>query len=153
MVKLAAVLERLSIANKTQIGEWLIKRLEKASEAKQTWWALGRVGARIPFYGSSHTVIPAETANKWLTILLSQDWKNNLQIAFAATLISRKSGDRARDIDETIRSQIINKLKISKMPYPWLDLVENYKELDVKDENHFFGEALPPGLKLIKTMP
>jgi molecular chaperone DnaK (HSP70) len=153
MVKLAAVLERLSSANKTQIGEWLIKRLEKASEPKQTWWALGRVGARIPFYGSSHTVIPAETANKWLTILLSQDWKNNLQIAFAATLISRKSGDRARDIDETIRSQIINKLKISKMPYPWLDLVENYKELDVKEENHFFGEALPPGLKLIKTMP
>jgi molecular chaperone DnaK (HSP70) len=149
MVRLAAVLERLPVPSKTQLGEWLIKRLQKTGEPKQTWWALGRVGARLPFYGSSHNVIHADIAGKWLTALLTEDWKKNPQAAFAATLISRKSGDRPRDIDEPLRKQIMDKLKLSKTPHSWLDMVENYKELDEKEENQFFGESLPTGLKLI----
>jgi hypothetical protein len=151
MVRLAAVLERLPVANKIQLGGWLLKRLEKASESNQTWWALGRIGARIPFYGSSHNVIPADIANQWLGTLLLQDWKKISQAAFAATLIGRKSDDRVRDIDETLRIQIMDKLKANKSPQPWLDMVEHYKELDEKEENQFFGETLPPGLKLINT--
>ncbi|WP_411725848.1 Hsp70 family protein [Methyloglobulus sp.] len=151
IVQLAAVLERLSVTSKIQLGEWLLKRLEKANEPKQTWWALGRVAARIPFYGSSHNVIPADIAGKWLATLLTQDWKKTPQAAFAATLICRKSGDRVRDIDGLLRMQIMDKLKSSKMPYPWLDMVEHHKELDEKETDQFFGEALPPGLKLIHT--
>ena len=151
MVRLAAVLERLPVAKKVELGQWLIKRLEKANESQQTWWAVGRVGARIPFYGSSHHVIPITTIEKWLDLLLIQDWKINRQTAFAAMLLSRKSGDRVRDINEQRRMTIIDKLKISKMPYAWLEMVKQYKELDEKDEAQFYGEALPPGLKLIHT--
>lgn len=107
MVRLAAVLERLPIANKIQLGNCLLKRLEKSSESKQTWWALGRVGARIPFYGSSHNAIPTDIAGQWLKIILLQDWKKTPQAAFAATLIARNSGDRARDIDELLRIEVI----------------------------------------------
>jgi hypothetical protein len=151
MVRLAAVLERLPITSKIQTGEWLIKRLQKSSESKQTWWALGRVGARHPFYGSSHNVISADIAEKWLTALLNEDWKKNPQAAFAATIISRKSGDRVRDIDESLRMQLIDKFKLSKTPYSWLEMVEHYKELDEKEEDQVFGEALPPGLKLLRS--
>ncbi|ESS73903.1 putative chaperone heat-shock protein [Methyloglobulus morosus KoM1] len=151
MVMLAAVLERLPIAKKIGLGEWLIKRLGKANESQQTWWAVGRVGARIPFYGNSHDVIPTATIEKWLDLLLVQDWKKNRQAAFAAMLLSRKSGDRVRDIDEPLSMKIIDKLKISKTPYAWLEMVEHYKKLDEKDEAQFYGEALPPGLKLIHT--
>lgn len=149
MVRLAAVLERLSVANKIQVGDWLIKRLQKASESKQAWWALGRIGARLPFYGSSHNVIPADIASKWLNALLAQDWKKSPQVAFAATLICRKSGDRVLDVDEPLRLLVMDKLKSSKTPTPWLEMVEHYKELDEKETDQFFGEALPPGLKLI----
>ncbi len=149
MVRLAAVLERLPADDKIQLGGWLSKRLEKTGEPKQTWWALGRVAARIPFYGNSHDVIPTQIASSWLTKTLSQDWKKNPQIAFAAALICRKSGDRTRDIDEALRAQILDKLKQSKTPSQWLDMVENYRQLDEKDENQFFGESLPPGLRLI----
>lgn len=151
MVRLAAVLERLPIDNKIQLGGWLMKRLDKSSESKQTWWALGRVGARLPFYGSSHNVISADIVSNWLINMLDQDWKKNPHCAFSATLISRNSGDRARDIDEALRLQIMAKLKISKTPDPWLEMVKNYKNLDEKEESQFFGEALPPGLKLIKS--
>jgi hypothetical protein len=149
MVRLAAVLERLPVEKKIQLGEWLLKRLQKASEPSQTWWAVGRIGARMPFHGSSHNVIPADIVCRWLTQILSEDWKKTPHIGFAATLIARMSGDRARDIDESMRLQIIAKLKLSKAPSSWIDMVEQVKELDEKEEKQIFGEALPPGLKLI----
>ncbi|CAA9891734.1 Hsp70 protein [Candidatus Methylobacter favarea] len=151
MVRLAAVLERLPVNKKIQLGEWLLKRLQKASEPDQTWWAVGRIGARIPFHGSSHNVIPAGIADKWLEQVLSEDWKKIPQAGFAATLIARMSGDRARDIDEIRRRQVIEKLKLGKAPSSWTDMVEHVKELDEKEEKQIFGEALPPGLKLIRT--
>jgi len=149
MVRLAAVLERLTLAQKCQLGGWLLKRLEKASEPEQTWWAVGRIGARMPCHGSSHNVVDADTAAVWLKQMLEKDWKKNLHASFAATLIARMSGDRARDIDDALRQQVIDKLKASKAPLPWLDMVAQVKTLDEKEEKQIFGEALPPGLKLI----
>ncbi|WP_027157097.1 Hsp70 family protein [Methylobacter luteus] len=151
IVRLAAVLERLPVDKKIQLGEWLLKRLQKASEPSQTWWAVGRIGARMPFHGSSHNVIPADKVCVWLKQLMSEDWKKNPQAGFAATLIARMSGDRARDIDEATRRQIIEKLRLSKAPSTWVDMVEQIRELDEKEEKQIFGEALPPGLKLINN--
>ena len=143
------MLERLPLQKKIQLGEWLLKRLEKSSESIQTWWALGRIGARIPFHGSSHNVVPANIVELWLEQLLSEDWKKTPQIGFAATLITRMSGDRARDIDDPMRARVIEKLKLSKAPASWVDMVEQVKELSEKDEKQIFGEALPSGLKLV----
>ena len=152
IVRLAAVLEKLPIDKKTQLGDWLLTRLQKSSESKQTWWAVGRIGARVPFYGSQHNVISVIVAQRWLTQILTEDWKKNQQAAFAATLIARMSGDRDQDIDEDMRTQIIAKLKQSKAPTSWIEMVEQYQELDEKAEKQMFGEALPPGLKLINSV-
>jgi hypothetical protein len=149
IIRLAAVLERLPLQKKIQLGEWLLKRLEKSSESLQTWWALGRIGARIPFHGSSHNVVPAQTVELWLVQLLSEDWKKTPQIGFSATLIARMSGDRARDIHDEMRIRVVEKLKLSKAPLSWIDMVEQVKELSEKDEKQIFGEALPSGLKLV----
>lgn len=151
IVRLSAVLERLPVDKKIQLGEWLLKRLQKASESSQTWWAVGRIGARMPFHGSSHNVIPADTVCQWLKQLMAEDWRKIPQAGFAATLIARMSGDRARDIDEALRRQIVEKLKVSKAPSSWVDIVEQIRELDEKEEKQIFGEALPPGLKLISN--
>jgi len=149
MVRLAGVLERLPVDKKVQVCEWLLKRLQKSSEPNQTWWAVGRIASRVPFHGSSHNVIPAETVSGWLQQLLKVDWKKVPQAGFAATLIARMSGDRARDLDEAVRQQVIEKLIISKSPSSWVEMVESYKELDETEAKQIFGEALPPGLKLI----
>ncbi len=151
MVRLAAVLERLPVDKKIQLGDWFLKRLQKASEPTQTWWAVGRIGARMPFHGSSHNVIPADVVCNWLTQILSEDWKKTPHAGFAATIIARMSGDRVRDIDESVRSKIIAKLKFSKAPLSWIEMVEHVKELDEKEEKQIFGEALPPGLKLLNN--
>ena len=151
MVRLAAVLERLSVDKKMQLGDWLLKRLEKANEPSQTWWAVGRIGSRLPFHGSRHQVVSTEVACRWLTQILAEDWKKTPQAGFAATLIARMSGDRACDINEEMRQQVIGKLKLSKAPSSWIDMVEHFKELDEKEESQMFGEALPPGLTLINN--
>lgn len=151
IVRLAAVLERLPVDKKIQLGEWLLKRLQKASEPSQTWWAVGRIGARMPFHGSSHNVVPADKVCVWLEQIMAEDWKKTPQAGFAATLIARMSGDRARDIDEATRRQIIEKLRLSKAPSSWVDMVEQIRELDEREEKQIFGEALPPGLKLINN--
>jgi len=149
MVRLAGVLERLPVDKKITVCEWLLKRLQKSSEPNQTWWAVGRIASRVPFHGSSHNVIAAETVAIWLQQLLKVDWKKVPQAGFAATLMARMSGDRARDLDESVRLQVIEKLIQSKSPNAWVEMVEAYKELDEMEEKQIFGEALPPGLKLI----
>jgi len=149
MVRLAAALERLAVADKAQLGEWLIKRLEKAGEPEQSYWALGRVGARILFHGNVHDVISAATATQWLQQLLKIDWKKQPQAAFAVTLLARRCDDRVRDIDDVLRQQVLDKLKLSKAAVTWQDMVAEFKPLDEQQEKQVFGEALPPGLRLI----
>jgi hypothetical protein len=137
------------VNDKNQLGAWLLKRLEKSGEPEQSWWALGRIGARILFYGNSHQAIPATTAENWLQQLLTCDWKKQPQAAFAATLLARRCDDRSRDIDDALRVQVIEKLKQSKASISWIEMVAEYKQLDEQQEKQMFGEALPPGLKLI----
>ncbi|WP_349431539.1 Hsp70 family protein [Methylomarinum sp. Ch1-1] len=149
MVRLAGVLERLPVDKKIELGEWLLKRLRKASEPNQTWWAVGRIGSRVPFHGGSHNVVPADVVQLWLEQVLTVDWKKVPQAGFAATMIARMSGDRARDIDDAMRQKVIDKLKASKAPSSWVGMVEEFKELDEQEEKQIFGEALPPGLKLV----
>ena len=149
MVRLAAALERLPVADKCLLGAWLLKRLEKAGEPEQSWWAVGRIGARILFYGNNHDVIPSATAESWLQQLLKTDWKKQPQAAFAATLLARRCDDRSRDIDESLRLKVIEKLKLAKASASWLEMVAEFKQLDEQQEKQIFGESLPPGLKLI----
>jgi uncharacterized protein YjeT (DUF2065 family) len=149
MVRLAATLERVAVERKIEIGEWLITRLKKASESPQSWWAVGRIGARVPFHGSAHNVVPPDTATQWLEQLLRVDWKKHDSAAFAAAMLARVSGDRERDLDTDIRQRVIDGLSARKAPDTWLKMVSQIIELSAADERRAFGESLPPGLKLI----
>jgi molecular chaperone DnaK (HSP70) len=149
MVRLAAVLERLPVSQKSELGTWLLRRLSKPGEPSETWWALGRVGARVPFHGSVHNVIPRVTAEDWLDRILSRDFKKEPHAGFAAALIARLSGDRERDIDPALRQRVIERLRAGKAPDSWIGMVSEVKALTEADEKRIFGEALPPGLKLI----
>jgi molecular chaperone DnaK (HSP70) len=149
MVQLVASLERLPIDTKIQVGNWLLERLEKKGEPLTSWWALGRIGARVLFHRSAHNVIPPEVAQSWLQRLLKEDWKKNQQIAFAAVMLSRMSGDRSRDLEPQERDRVIAKLQDARAPALWLELVSEARELNEAETQLIFGEKLPSGLKLI----
>ncbi|WP_144157993.1 Hsp70 family protein [Paraburkholderia sp. BCC1885] len=149
MVRLEASLERVPAARKIELGERLIERLKKPAENHQGWWAVGRIGARRPFYGSAHSVVPVEAALPWLDAILALDWKKVEPAAFAAVQIARMTGDRSRDLPDAARAAVVKRLETAHAPAPWITMVSETVELDAADEGRVFGESLPPGLKLI----
>jgi hypothetical protein len=148
-VRLAGGLERVSAERKTEAGEWLLERLKRPSESPETWWAVGRLGARVPFYGSIHNVVSRDAAERWLERLLKLDWGVVTPAPFAATLLARMSGDRERDIDGQIRERVATRLRAVNAPSGWIQMLVEVTELDEADEKRVFGESLPPGLRLI----
>nr|WP_284506907.1 Hsp70 family protein [Caballeronia sp. GAFFF1] len=149
MVRLAASLERVPVERKIEVGEWLLTRLKKPSENLQSWWAVGRIGARQPFYGSAHGVVPPEVAARWLHAILALDWKKVEPAAFAAVQIARMTGDRSRDVADDVRAAVIERLTTLGAAQSWIAMVSETVALDRADEGRVFGETLPAGLKLI----
>ena len=146
---------------KAEIGHWLLERFQKnqasqgqggskgAGNDSRHLWALGRLGARQPFYGNSHEVVPAEVASSWVETLLSLDWKRVEPAAFAATHLACVTGDRARDLPLHLREQISTRLAAIRAPELWSRMVREHVQLDETTRQRMFGESLPPGLKLL----
>lgn len=157
MVRMGASLERIPVEHKVEIGDWLVERLRRPGaagdpQARDTWtlWAIGRIGARAPLYGSAHGVVPIAAAAAWLDALLALDWKRVEGAAAAAANLARLSGDRARDLPLEAREQVISRLEAHRAPPAWIARARDVVALDEAGERGVFGEALPPGLKLIR---
>jgi len=149
MIRLIAGLERLTVERKVEVGGWLLRMSRKPGELPQRWWALGRLGARVPFYGSTHDVISGDVAEEWLEALLALDWRAVNPAAFAAAQMARLSGDRDRDLDAKIRGRLVERLRKEKAPAAWIAMIEDVVELESTDQTRVFGESLPPGLRLV----
>ncbi len=152
MLRLGASLERIPSAYKAEIGNWMVGELPKAKTlATQTryLWALGRVGARRPFHGSAHDVAPVETVEQWLQAVMLLDWRKVEPAGFAAAHLARMTSDRSRDIDESLRAEIVRRLQAAGAPPSWPAMVREVVQLDQASEQRMLGEALPPGLKLL----
>jgi len=128
-------------------GAWLLERLS-AGRAPGVAWALGRLGARIPVAGAAHYAVPPEVASEWLARLLALDFGAVEDAPFAIAQIARRSGDRARDLDEETRERAAARLERSAAPEDWPLSIREARALGEKDEQRVFGEALPLGLHL-----
>ena len=152
MMRLVAALERIAPGHKAEVGDWLVAQgIDHAQRSASAWtvWAIGRLGARVPFHGSAHAVVAAERAAPWLDALLALDWKRTEGAAAAAANLARRSGDRARDFDDARRAQVIARLEAAQAAPAWIERVREVVALDEAGERGVFGEALPLGLKLI----
>ncbi|MEY8877883.1 MAG: molecular chaperone DnaK, partial [Leptothrix sp. (in: b-proteobacteria)] len=163
LLRLGAALARIPVSHKVEVGAWLLQRLaellgrEAAGKANPPGltglllWTLGRLGARQPLQGGAHASVPAEVAADWLRALLPLDWKRQPEAAFAAAQIGRLTGDRARDIDFALRQQLIERMTAAQAPARWAALLREQLELDEAEQQQVFGEALPPGLRLLDS--
>ena len=172
MLRLGAALERIPADYKAEIGLWLLGKLpnkggkdidksgdkgdkgdkggkDHPAQVARVLWALGRIGARQPFYGNAEDVVAPDVAATWLQTLLALDWKRIDAAAFASAHIARMSGDRARDIGPELREQIIARLGASASASSWIAMVRAVVQLGQEDQRRMLGEALPPGLTLI----
>ncbi len=149
MVRLAGTLERVPVTRKVQVGGWLLARLEKGELSAQSgWWALGRLGARAPLYGSAHAVVPAAVASEWLAQALARDLGSVEQAPFAVAQLARLTHDRQRDLEPALRERAAQALARVGDAELWVKLVREGGELSAAEQGRVFGESLPPGLRL-----
>jgi hypothetical protein len=151
MVRLAAALEHLPPAEKASLGGWLAARLAEPAAGGPWAWALGRLGARVPLYGSAHLAVPPEQAAEWLSVLLAGPARNAEGALFAAVQLARLSGDRARDLEEAVRAQVVGALRAAGAPPAWERLVTEVVAMETADEARALGDTLPVGLAMGKV--
>jgi molecular chaperone DnaK (HSP70) len=149
MVRAAASLEHLDPAEKAELGNWIAERLKNPATAAGPWaWALGRLGARVPIYGSGHKTLDPEQAATWVSLLLEIGLDKAEGASFAAAQLCRLTGDRSRDLDEEIRARAVTALKAANAPDQWLKMITSVVELATADEARALGDTLPVGLRL-----
>ncbi len=149
LLRLVVSLERISPALKREIGEWIWTKLDAPASGGAGYWLLGRLGARVPFHGSAHQVVGPDVAGLWTQRILKADWGKSKDAPFAAALLARATGDRARDLDEALRAEVLVRLEQMKASPSWLQMVREPTALAQVEEQRMFGEGLPPGLRLV----
>ena len=149
MLRLFAAMEAVPWQYRQEMGQWMLQRLKRADETVQTWWAIGRIAARQSLAANAHLVMPPDAAQEFLNATLAQDWRKNETAMFAAVQIARMTGDRALDLPDPARAQVLEKMRSAGAPQRWLDMVEQVVQMDAEDQKRSLGDSLPPGLVLL----
>ncbi|HEY5895218.1 MAG TPA: Hsp70 family protein [Chthoniobacterales bacterium] len=148
--RLLGSLELLPIAFKTLLGEILVRRLEQKTITHAQLWTLGRLGARAPWHGSLNTILPAETAEAWASRFLQRSPEKGGENAhFALAQLTRRTGDRHRDISDSVRQASAAWLQKNGASQRDIALVVTGIDSSPADASQTFGEALPKGLRVI----
>lgn len=147
LLELAASLERIPRERRVALGDWLIERSYRDRDPR-LWSALGRVGARVPGYASAHHVVPARSAESWLDHLLRERWNEVPTAAATAAQLARRTDDRARDIADALREEVIRRLEAVTADPDLITCVREFVPLVEAERAAWFGEELPVGLRL-----
>lgn len=148
--RLLGSFELLPVSLKVELGDILLDLLPKRkmeTVRPAIVWALGRLGARVPFYGPLNTVVPAETAGAWLR-RLTDSFGGDPAGPLAVMQIARKTDDRYRDLSPKQRDQAAAYLAKEGTPGHFSTLVQSAGSLDREEQGLIFGESLPKGLRL-----
>ena len=149
MLRLFAAMEAVPWQYRQEMGQWMLQRLKRPDETVQTWWAIGRLAARQSLAANAHRVMPPEAAQEFLNATLAQDWRKNETAMFAVVQMARMTGDRARDLPDEVRAQVLEKMRSSGAPERWIAMVEQVVQMQAEDQKRSLGDSLPPGLVLL----
>jgi hypothetical protein len=145
----AASFERLPVPAKVDLGRAQLERVASARPAPTDYWTLGRLGARVPFYGPLDRVVPAAEAGAWLQRLLDAGTPPGDAAAQAMVQMARRTGDRERDLSEEDRNRLDAWLSGLANAERYRERLHRPEQADsIQEQEGVFGEALPPGFVL-----
>ena len=147
MLELMASLERVPVARRVALGDWLIERTFRDRDPR-LWSAIGRVGARVPGYASAHHVVPPSVAEAWLDHLLRERWHEVPTAAVTAAQLARITNDRARDLASHVRDEVARRLEAVGAEAELVTSVRDFVPVALAEQAAWFGEELPIGLRL-----
>lgn len=152
MWRAAASLERLDVKTKEALGANLVKQVAKSPVPTYAFWALTRIGSRSLFYGPLNLVVHPHIVEDWLRQLMAFEPANDSEKngwAFCMANLARLTGQRALDIDDSMRTVVLYKLQSLNVPTKWAEMVEKVVAMEASDRGQLFGESLPIGLRLL----
>ena len=159
--RLLGSLELLPVETKIELGNMIVDLLRKKKAtpvAGAMIWALGRIGSRELLYGPLNTVVPPQSAEKWLQQIIERpttshsNTSTNAAELLAIMQLARKTGDRYRDIGLQARESVLAVLETqssASLQQHLIQLVREVSQLDTNEKNAVFGETLPVGLRLV----
>jgi hypothetical protein len=148
--RMAGSMEHLAAETKIELGNMICELVQKKrmlSVYDAMIWTLGRLGARQLFYGPFNAVVPTESAVKWIKRRMKET-KNRPIDSFAMMELARKTGDRYRDIPESVREEVLQFFQATSALEHFAAAVREVVQFDTKEESLIFGESLPVGLRL-----
>lgn len=144
-------LELLDQSLRTELGDMIMDLMHRAAFEpvyNALIWALGRVGGRVPVYGPLNLVLPAAKVSAWLDQLLRSAELNSPGVQLTLMQLSRKTNDRFRDIEESLRHRILGRLQTTGTSAHLLQLIREGGTLEGEEASLILGESLPAGLQL-----
>lgn len=155
LLRLLGSLERLRAKDKVLIGDLAIGALSKKKLAAlhpALLWMVGRLGSRIPVYATLQQLVPVERSVAWIEKLLAiiQTVPSEMAPAYGLSLmlLARKTGDRYRDIPQSLREKVLECMRQLGSPLAYQILVESGGSLDETETTTIVGDALPLGFSL-----
>jgi len=143
-----ANMERLLVKDKIKCGDALIKEFTSGKTPDQYFWAISRIGAREPLYGSIDRLVGPQVAGKWIRKITKGKWKNPKSAGNALVQLARKTGDITRDVDEIVVAAITRYMEKNNLPRKLITPVNEVVQITREDESDLFGESLPAGIVL-----
>ncbi len=140
--------ERLSAEIKSALGEALLALVVKGKASDVELWALGRLGARAPMYGTLNCVAPKLATAEWVEQLLSQKWEKPDPYVLLLVQLARCVGDRERDLDAGLRQRVAERLAPLPHGQRAARLVTEVMPLEAQERARILDESLPVGLQI-----
>ena len=123
--RLLGSLELLRPQIKSELGNMILDRVlrERLPALRDAMlFALGRIGARQPVYGPLNTLIPVEEAEDWVQRMLLME-AGDERLSFAMVQLSRRTGDRHRDLSQGLRAKVLDWLATRAVASHLVELV------------------------------
>ena len=165
LFRLFGAMEKLPIESKQETGDLLLNLLSSKETSGSTaaiLWSVGRLGARASSITTMETILSPEAVEPWVRQLIGITSRKTEFIipeaersdaiaaaAFSVVLTTHKTGDRYRDISESLRADALRFLESVPGVKPrWITLVRDGGSLQDDERAEEFGEALPAGLRI-----
>jgi len=145
--RLLGGLERLAATERMRLGDELMGLIRRAPRNTSFLWAIGRFGARIPFYGPLNSVVPPPVAQRWLEVLLAIKAVGPDALGAMAQLAA-KTDDPVGDISDEVREATVARLHADGASDDVIRALREAVPVDPLSGARIFGETLPEGLRL-----
>jgi hypothetical protein len=142
-----ASLEHLPPDLRVELGEEILARVAEEPGNRSFTWALGRLGARVPFYGPLNCVVPAAAAARWAAALLALP-ESTPAVATAVSQLAALTEDPLRDVGPEFRLEAVRRLRGAGVSEELTEALRAYVPRSRDAAVRIFGESLPEGLRL-----